>query len=142
MSQPLKRITREQAIALLRSADENGKNKESDYRHDFREIRRGAYVLAEMALCDLDYISQNPDRELFYAAVPGPFPPVLAIFSERMFRFREADGRPLTAAVTNGNHRCCASELRGSVTITSIMQEEQYELFQRTKGLKAFSLAA
>jgi hypothetical protein len=128
-----KRISREQAIAMLRSANEKGKNRGSDHLDDFSHLAPGSYILTKMPLGDLDYFSQTPEREQFYAAVPGTFPPVLAVFSARRLRNHEQHGDPLKAFVTNGNHRCCATELRGDRTISTIMSEPQYDLFQRSK---------
>jgi len=129
----LRRLTREQAIAILRRANENGKNKDSDAQDDFRYLRSGPYVQAEMPLADLDYLSQTPDREQFYAAVPGKFPPVYAVLGERTLRNRLEDGEPLKAIVTNGNHRCCAAEIRGDSTVPTIMLEEDYARLQTAK---------
>jgi len=129
-----KRITREQAIAMLRQADENGKNRDSNYKDDFKCMRPGPYVLVDMPLTELDYISQTPDREQFYAAVPGKFPPVLGVFGKRTIANHLEDGDPLKVCVSNGNHRCCAAELRGDTSIPTIMNESQYKLFQDAKN--------
>lgn len=129
----LKQITREQAIKLLSDANANGKNKGSDSLDDFKYLKPGAYVLTDMPLTDLDYISQDTDRQEFYAAVPGKFPPVYAVFGPRSLKNHLEDGDPLKANVGNGNHRCVAAELRGDKTIPTIMNREQYEFFQKAK---------
>ncbi len=128
-----RQITRDEAIKLLTDSNARGKNRGSDDLDDFRYLQSGPYVVVAMPLTDLDYIQQDMDRQEFYAAVPGKFPPVLAVFGPRVLRNHLEEGEPLKANVTNGNHRCCAAELRGDQTISVIMKLSQYELFEQAK---------
>jgi len=141
-SSPVRSLTREQAIAILRKANENGKNKGSDALDDFSYIQPGAYVLVSLPLAELDYVQQNEDREQFYAGVPGDFPPVFGRFSARAKKRHQEDGSRPQVGITNGNHRCCAAELRGDATIPVIMPAAEYELFQGTVGSPEAKAAA
>jgi hypothetical protein len=62
------RITRDETITILQTANENGKNRDSDNLDNLTSAISGygSYVVTEMPLRGLDDISLNPDRELFY----------------------------------------------------------------------------
>lgn len=126
---PIQYITREKAIEILREANENGKNKDSDNLDDFDYLRPGPFLVVWMPLTDLDYIAQNDDREEFYAAIPGLFPPVYGVFGPRMLTHEPWDGVRYRVDVLNGNHRCRAAEKRGERFIRLIIEEGHYQRF-------------
>jgi hypothetical protein len=128
-----KTISREDAIKLLRDANEKGKNKDSDFQDDFKYLREGNYVKVSAPLSDLEYIEQNPDREQFYAAVPGKFPPVYGSFGKNSLRTHLEEGTAPQVAISNGNHRSRAAELRGDKSIDVLMSEADYDRYVSAK---------
>lgn len=130
-------LARAKAIAILREANENGKNKDSDNLDDFNYLRPGPYLLVWMPLSDLDYIAQDDDREEFYAAIPGLFPPVYGVFGPRMLTHAPWDGVRYRVDVLNGNHRCRAAEKRGERFIRLIIEEDHYQRFLSVRPVAA-----
>lgn len=124
-------VTREQAISICRRADENGKNKDSDYQDSFNYLRPVPYIIQWLPLAWLDYIAQNDDREEFYAAVSGDFPPVYGLFGPRRATVHPDDDPRLEFLIniTNGNHRCRAAEKRGESLIRVLMPADDFNRF-------------
>lgn len=123
--QILRTMTREEAVAIRTKANAEGKNKGfGSTTFNTVEMPQGEYLLISMPLSLIDYIHQNEDRERAYAERGGEFPPINAFYSS----WSAKRGRR-QAYAGDGNHRCCAAELRGNAAIPTIMEKVAYERF-------------
>jgi hypothetical protein len=122
----LRTLTRDQAVAIRSKLNDEGKNKgyPNSGVYDEHLMPPGDYYELSMPLSLIDYIHQSTEREKDYAEREGELPPIMATYSPRAAR----RGRRQVQA-SDGNHRCCAAELRGDTEIRALIQADAYDRF-------------
>jgi len=121
----IRSLTREEAVAIRTKLNDEGKNKGfGGYTFSIHEMPETEYLEVWMPLVLIDYDKQNPEREKEYADRTTDLPPIYVNYTERA---RKKGKRQVWAS--DGNHRCCAAELRGETKIRAIMEARAYGCF-------------